>query len=100
MKCPRCWTEKAYLRRVSGWRRALLACLLLRPMKCQHYYFQFVVPWLCTLGKQVIAPVPRAAPSKRAMGLSYAAQECAIRKHPPEEMHAQPGRAWTQSKAA
>jgi len=82
MKCPRCWTEKAYLRRVSGWKGTLLACLLLRPMKCLHCYHQFVVPWVFTLGKQVTAPPPRIAPSKRAAGLSYAAQQCAARERP------------------
>ena len=100
MKCPRCWTEKAYLRRVLGWKGMLLGCLLLRPMKCQHCYHQFVVPWFLTLGKQVTAPMPRIAPSKRAVGLSYAAQQCATRKLPSGQTPVKPRRAWTRSKAA
>ncbi len=66
------------MRPVSGWKGTLLACLLLRPMKCQHCCHQFLVPWVFTLGKEVTAPTPRIAPSKRAAGLSYAAQRCAV----------------------
>jgi len=88
------------LRRVSGWRGTLLACLLLRPMKCLHCYHQFVVPWFFTLGKQVTAPAPRIAPSKRATGLSYAAEQCATREVPSPQTRVPPGPAWTRSKAA
>jgi hypothetical protein len=56
MKCPRCWTEKAYLRTVRGWKRVLFACLLLRPLRCHHCYHRFWVPWVVTLGKQVTPP--------------------------------------------
>jgi len=56
MKCPLCWTEKAYLRPVSRWKRLTLGCLLLRPMKCQHCYHKFNVFWLWTIGKRVLAP--------------------------------------------
>ncbi len=34
----------------------LLACLLLRPLRCHHCYHRFSVPWIMTLGKQVAPP--------------------------------------------
>ena len=74
MKCPRCWTDKGYVRRVSGWKQFALACLLLRPMKCHHCCHKFVVPWLLTLGKRVTPPKPRIAPISRQSGPSLAAQ--------------------------
>jgi hypothetical protein len=74
MKCPRCWTDKGYLRRVSWWKQLALICLLLRPMKCHHCYHKFVVPWLLTLGKQVTPPRLRIAPISREAGPSLAAQ--------------------------
>jgi len=56
IKCPQCWAEKAYVRRVEGWRGWMLTLLLLRPLKCHHCYFKFVVPWLSTIGKQIHPP--------------------------------------------
>ncbi|HID75607.1 MAG TPA: hypothetical protein EYP56_06370 [Planctomycetaceae bacterium] len=56
MKCPRCWAPKAYARRVDGWKRLAMACLLLQPMRCHHCYHKFVVPWLVTLGQQLQPP--------------------------------------------
>lgn len=58
MKCPVCWAEKAYSRKVPGWKGWALACLLLEPMKCHHCYHKFVVPWFATWGKP-IQPPPR-----------------------------------------
>jgi hypothetical protein len=78
----------------------LLACLLLRPMKCQHCYHRFLVPWVFTLGKEVTAPMPRIAPSKRAAGLSYAARQCAAREFPRRAMRIPPDPARTRPKAA
>jgi len=79
MKCPKCWTEKAYLRQVVGWQKVALNCLLLRPMKCRHCYHKFVVSWFATLGQQIHAPELKIAPITRSKGLSYAA-ECQMAK--------------------
>lgn len=66
MKCPRCWTEKAFRHRRQDWKARLLAAVTLVPMKCHHCYHKFHVLWLLTLGQQ-IDPHPggstgRAAP--------------------------------------
>ena len=59
MKCPRCWTDKAYLRRYRGWLEPLLACLAFRPMKCTYCYHTFVVHWFFTVGQRVDPPILR-----------------------------------------
>jgi len=61
MKCPSCWAEKAYVRRVKGWKGVLLACLFMRPMKCHHCYHTFTVSRIFTIG-QSIYPPPRTIP--------------------------------------
>ena len=77
MKCPRCWTEKAYVRPVSRVKGALLACLLLVPMKCKHCYHKFTVFWFLTIGKQIEPPVLRIAPISRDAGPTIAARHYA-----------------------
>lgn len=76
MKCPACWTEKAYVRKVGGWKGLLLCCLFIVPLKCHHCYHKFNVSWFATLGKQ-ITPPPRVSPGSRNVGLSYAARHYA-----------------------
>jgi hypothetical protein len=81
MKCPRCWTEKAYVRPVGTVKSALLACLLLVPMKCQHCYHKFTILRLFTIGKQVRPPRLRIAPISREAGPTLAARHyAAMRK--------------------
>ena len=53
LTCPRCWTEKVYLREVKGWKRVLLASALLRPVQCHHCYHNFLVHWFSTLFKRI-----------------------------------------------
>jgi hypothetical protein len=77
MKCPRCWTEKAYVRPVGTVKSALLACLLLVPMKCRHCYHKFTILWFFTIGKQVRPPVLRIAPISREAGPTLAARHYA-----------------------
>ena len=77
MKCPRCWANKAYLYPVPGWKKVLLACLLVRPLKCRHCYHKFWVPLLFTIGKQVTPPRLRARAVRPATGASYAARHYA-----------------------
>jgi hypothetical protein len=77
MKCPRCWTEKAYVRPVGTMKSALLTCLLLVPMKCRHCYHKFTISWLFTIGKQIHAPVLRIAPISRDAGPTVAARHYA-----------------------
>ena len=74
MKCPRCWSEKAYLQRVKGWRRIILPCLLLRPMKCHHCYHKFPVFWFSTIGRQIKPPQLPVTPVNQLGRPSYAAQ--------------------------
>jgi hypothetical protein len=77
MKCPRCWTEKAYVRPVGTMKSVLLTCLFLVPMKCRHCYHKFTIPWLFTIGKQIQAPVLRIAPISREAGPTLAARHFA-----------------------
>lgn len=71
MKCPRCWTERAYVHESPGWKDALWALLFLRPMKCAHCYCRFFAFRPLTWGKQLHPPVLR--PSKiRSNRPSYA----------------------------
>lgn len=79
MKCRRCWSDKAYLRTVPGWRGLLLRCLLLAPMRCHHCYEKFTVPWILTLGKQVHPPIP---PNANRIGLRVVGRDCPTREDP------------------
>jgi hypothetical protein len=75
MKCPHCWSEKAFLQPVEGWRKNLLSMLLFVPLKCHHCYHTFTVTWFSTLGQTVEPPPPPPAappalsqkPSRAAM---------------------------------
>jgi hypothetical protein len=89
MKCPCCWTEKAYVRPVSPLKQLLLTCTLLVPMKCQHCYHKFTVSWFSTIGKQTRPPVLRIAPATRGARPSYAARHyAATRNGRPAELDA------------
>ena len=78
MRCPHCWSTKAYVRYVTFGKRLLLSCFLLVPMRCRHCYHQFVVPWFSTIGQDVRRPTcsridpnhdafhPARAPPRRA----------------------------------
>ena len=57
MKCPKCWTEKAYRHQRRGWQAALRACLLDVPMKCHHCYHHFYASWFSTLGQRTQPPL-------------------------------------------
>ena len=81
MKCPRCWTEKAYVRPVSPVKRFLFSIALLVPMKCQHCYHKFTTWWFFTIGKQIEPPVLRIAPASRQPGPSYAAKHYAATRN-------------------
>lgn len=74
MKCPRCWSDRAYLRRVTPWKRFFLGCLLLVPLRCQHCYHEFNVLWFSTIGKVVEAPRLRIAPMTRGSRLPASAR--------------------------
>jgi hypothetical protein len=65
MKCRACWTDKAYIRDVSGWRGILHRWLGMVPLKCHHCYHKFSVPWFATFGKRLTPPaiVTRPAPA-------------------------------------
>jgi len=68
MKCPACWAEKAYVRKVKGYKGTLLKCLFIVPLRCHHCYHEFSVPWLMTIGKRTDPPTLRVAstPAPRA----------------------------------
>jgi len=77
MKCPMCWSPKAYARRVEGLKGTLLSCLLIVPMKCHHCFHKFYVFRLFTLGKSISPPLTRIAPVSRFAGPSHAAKQYA-----------------------
>jgi hypothetical protein len=56
MRCPHCWSTKAYVRSVTFAKRLLLGCFLLVPMRCRHCYHTFVVPWFSTMRQDVRRP--------------------------------------------
>ena len=72
MKCPRCWAEKAYMRKVAGFQGFLLGCALLVPMKCHHCYHKFAVPWFVTIGREMKPPQPRISPIGGAIRSAHA----------------------------
>ena len=74
MKCPRCWANKVQIRRDSTWKRLILACLLLRPMKCRHCYHRFCAVIFLAPGKQFNGPSSRIVPLRRPPGPSRAAK--------------------------
>jgi hypothetical protein len=81
MKCPACWAEKAYHRRVKGWKGVLLKCLSLVPMQCHHCFHKFTVPWLMTIGKPVTPPKLIPMSPEHLARPSYAAQCCHAARH-------------------
>ncbi|GAB6165283.1 hypothetical protein JCM19992_12830 [Thermostilla marina] len=76
MKCPKCWSDKAYLRSCPAWQRWVYALLLLRPMACRHCFHEFVTLWFFTWGKRVHPPRLRivrdqiSAPSQAELHLA------------------------------
>ena len=75
MKCPRCWTDKAYTHPVPGWKGLLLAVLMRMPMKCHHCYHKFSVFWF---SRSASGTAPNARLNNaRPIGVSYAAQHYA-----------------------
>lgn len=81
MKCPACWAERAYRRDVRGWRRILLACLLIVPMKCHHCFHRFHVSWFLTIGAKMTPPprrpteTPQAAMRRAIVRVEKSAEE-------------------------
>jgi len=74
MKCPHCWSEKAFLQPVEGWRKNLLWMLLFVPLKCHHCYHTFTVTWFSTLGQTLEPPpLPPPAPPEQPQKPSRAA---------------------------
>ena len=82
MKCPRCWSEKAYVQKVTGWRSLLLPCLLLVPMRCHHCFEEFAISWFKTWGQQLTPPPLRTVGTMPPARPSYAARHYAA--HSPE----------------
>ena len=75
MKCRACWTDKAYLRDVSGWRGTLYRWLGMVPLKCHHCYHKFSVSWFSTIGKRLTPPALATRPMQTTL---------AQYKHPPD----------------
>ena len=74
MKCPSCWAEKAYLRKVEGFSGLLTKVFLIRPLKCSHCYHKFSVSWFKTIGKELHPPkLIRLAPGTAAARPNLAA---------------------------
>ena len=57
MKCPSCWSDKAY-RRKSKRSSLWMAALGIVTLRCQHCYHEFSRPIFMTIGQQVDAPTP------------------------------------------
>jgi hypothetical protein len=78
MKCRACWSDKAYLRKESGFKEIVMSFLGLVPFKCQHCYHKFRSPWFMTWG-QKLHPPKKSMPST-AGEMHAATQENACRK--------------------
>ena len=63
MKCRACWTDKAYIRDVRGWRGTLYRWLGMVPLKCHHCYHKFSVSWFSTIGKRLTPPAIATRPA-------------------------------------
>lgn len=100
MKCPRCWSDKAYVQKATGWRRLIYPCLLLVPLRCHHCYEEFVVSWFQTLGKQVTPPRLRMVGSGMPARPSYAARHFADQQLGPGSPVATSSHEPPQAKAA
>jgi hypothetical protein len=61
MRCPHCWSERTHVRHVGMGKRILLGLCLLTPVRCEHCYHKFVVPWFSTIGRHVERPAQRQA---------------------------------------
>lgn len=61
MKCPVCWTEKAYRREVTGWKCIMMKIILLVPMRCHHCYHKFQTFYPLTWGKELNVPALKVA---------------------------------------
>lgn len=72
MKCPQCWAEKAYQRRVSDWKWTVLRWFLFVPMQCHHCYHKFSIFRLTAWGKKIDAPHARVVPLGQIGQPSYA----------------------------
>ena len=85
MKCPRCWAEKAYVRKVGGLKGFLLDCLLLVPLKCHHCYHKFTVSWFATIGRRIHPPKLRTDSKNQTPRHSVALSNTASRENHSEE---------------
>jgi|GEM_PF-6826824 len=75
MKCSACWADKAYVRKVNGWRGMLLSLGLRVPLKCHHCYHKFSVSWFSTIGAQVTPPPLRMPETARPATTPVAQQQ-------------------------
>ncbi len=89
MKCPHCWSEKAFVLPPENWKRNLLSWLLFVPLKCHHCYHTFTVSWFSTLGQQLDPPEqPRINPEMLSQKPSRAAMYWAERQESAAEQAA------------
>lgn len=56
MRCPRCQTEKAYLRDLPTWAVFLSAMCFVLPMRCHHCFHRFLTPLFRAIGNEIAAP--------------------------------------------
>lgn len=45
MRCRACWSDRAIVSPLSGWRGLLASCLLVAPIQCRHCFHRFFVPF-------------------------------------------------------
>jgi len=85
MKCPVCWSNKAYYRQPRGWTDRLPSLLLLVPLKCHHCFHKFHVPWFLTWGQDLEPPVtrrPSDAPTRPSVAQKHFANTTASDRSP------------------
>ena len=58
MKCPSCWSEKAYRHKSKRSSSLAMATLGIVALRCQHCYHEFSRPFFMTIGQQIEAPTP------------------------------------------
>lgn len=58
MKCPSCWSEKAYRRETKPPASRTMAALGFVALRCQHCFHEFSRPFFMTIGQKIDAPTP------------------------------------------
>lgn len=67
MKCPVCWSEKAYQRRTLELKDQVLSMFFMVPMRCHHCFHRFYISRLRAISEDIAAPERRhGSPIRKA----------------------------------